>query len=177
MNQPATLTFRNRVPKDFFVTSGVGQSELTVHAGSFHFALHEAGIDRANIMTYSSILPAIANEVERSSATVVHGEVMESIMASQSARYGETATAGIIWGWLYDGDTKVGGLVCEYSGSMPEAAAREHLREMITDLHSGTFSGMRLDDVRQVVRSITPKQMYGTALVALCFTSHEFTEA
>ena len=35
----------NRIPKDFFVTEGTGQSDITVHAGSYHLALRDAGID------------------------------------------------------------------------------------------------------------------------------------
>ena len=71
----------NRIPQDFFVTSGVGESDITVHAGSFHLALREAGIERFNIMQYSSILPAIARETPRGSYNGMHGEVMETIMA------------------------------------------------------------------------------------------------
>lgn len=169
--------YRNRIPRDYFVTSGVGQSELTVHAGSYHFALLEAGIESANHMTYSSILPAGAREVPRDSVSIEHGEVMESITAVQSARYGDAATAGLVWGWMYDDSgVRQGGLVCEYSGSMAEHEAEEHLREMIVDLHKGSYAQWELRDVRTLVRSITPTQMFGTALVALCFVNHEFRE-
>lgn len=169
--------FRNRVPRDFFVTSGVGQSELTVHAGSYHFALLEAGIHSANIMTYSSILPATAREVMPRPYEIVHGEVMECIMASQSARYGETATAGVTWGWMHDSDgQRKGGLVCEYSGSMPEDAATEHLGFMLKELHVGSYPAWEMGEVRTVVRSIVPQQMFGTALVGLCFVNYDITE-
>ena len=50
-----------RIPKDFFITKGVGESDITVHAGSYHLALRQAGIEMCNIMTYSSILPGVAN--------------------------------------------------------------------------------------------------------------------
>lgn len=163
----------NRVPTDFFVTSGVGESEITIHAGSYHLALRAAGIEMANIMTYSSILPRGANKIEKPES-ITHGEVMESIMAVSSARYGDTATAGIIYGWLYTEDgEKVGGLVCEYNGSMPEENARPHLREMINELHSNGYEHLELRDTVVLVRSVVPKKMYGTALVALCFTSYE----
>lgn len=167
----------NRVPRDYFVTSGVGLSELTVHAGSYHMALRDAGIERANIMTYSSILPRMSQQVPRPDS-VEHGEVMETIMAVSHARYGEMATAGIRWGWLYDArGAAIGGLVAEYSGSMPEEQATEHLDEIMKELHKrGGFEEYELRDTRTLVRSVTPMQMYGTALVALCFTGHEVTE-
>ena len=46
-----SLTIGTRIPKDYFVTSGVGECDITVHAGSFHLALRDAGIERYNIMT------------------------------------------------------------------------------------------------------------------------------
>ena len=49
------LIIGNRIPKDYFITKGTGQSDLTVHAGSYHLALKEAGVEMCNIMTYSSI--------------------------------------------------------------------------------------------------------------------------
>ncbi len=169
--------YRNRVPRDYFVTSGVGESELTVHAGSFHFALLEAGIMSVNIMTYSSILPANAREVPRESVEIRHGEVMETILAEQSAQYGQTATAGLAWGWLNDSDGgRRGGLVCEYSGSMPTDEADRHLREMMNELHAGSFAECILKDVRVLVRTVVPMKMYGTALVGLCFVNYELEE-
>lgn len=47
----------NRIPRDYFVTKGTGQSDITIHAGSYHLALKKANIEMCNIMTYSSILP------------------------------------------------------------------------------------------------------------------------
>ena len=69
-----------RVPKDYFVTKGHGESDITVHAGSYHLALKACDIEMCNIMTYSSILPKIANEIPRPK-TLLHGQVMETIMA------------------------------------------------------------------------------------------------
>ncbi|MFW6371856.1 MAG: pyruvoyl-dependent arginine decarboxylase, partial [Bacteroidota bacterium] len=59
------LVIGNRIPKDYFITSGTGESDIAVHAGSYHLALKKAGIEMANIMTYSSILPQIANKTSR----------------------------------------------------------------------------------------------------------------
>ena len=44
------LVVGNRIPKDYFVTSGIGESEITIHAGSYHVALRDAGIEKQNIM-------------------------------------------------------------------------------------------------------------------------------
>src|SRR3990167_8165445 len=120
---PSILTGQ-RIPKDYFVTKGKGESDITVHAGSYHLALREAGIEMCNIITYSSILPGIAHEIEKPTK-LIHGSVMESIMATATSEKGKRATAGIIFGWLYDKKTneKYGGLVCEYHGEETEAEA------------------------------------------------------
>ena len=39
----------NRIPKDYFITKGTGESNIAVHAGSYHLALKAAGIEMANI--------------------------------------------------------------------------------------------------------------------------------
>jgi arginine decarboxylase len=168
----------NRIPRTFFHTEGVGQSEITTHAGSYHMALREAGIEMCNIIVYSSILPGTAKRVDRPPrSSFVHGEVMETIMAVSTARYGETATAGLTYGWLYDGEgNRYGGLVCEYNGSMPEHEAHDHLGDMLDGLHQNGYDHLRLDRAETLIRQITPNQMYGTALVALCFTSYEWPE-
>ena len=53
----------NLTPNVFFVTKGSGESDLELHAGSYHMALYDAGISDYNIMVYSSILPKTARLV------------------------------------------------------------------------------------------------------------------
>lgn len=166
----------NRVPKDFFITTGVGQSDITVHAGSYHLALKDAGIESFNIMTYSSILPAIAQEVPRP-ADFVHGSVMETIMTCANAEKGQTATVGIIFGWLYDRTTgeKYGGLVCEYNGHDTEEFAVNNLRASLKELYTNGFDDKyELRDIKVISRSFVPEKKFGTALVALCFTNYVY---
>jgi arginine decarboxylase len=163
-----------RVPKDFFITQGKGESDITVHAGSYHLALLEAGIEMCNIMTYSSILPKIANRIEKPEA-LTHGSVMETIMAESTCRKGESTTAAIIFGWLYDRETggKHGGLVCEYHGEKSEADAKAELRQSLDELFTNGYDDrFELRDVTVVSQSVTPTKRFGTALVAICFVNH-----
>jgi hypothetical protein len=44
VNEADGIWFGNRVPCEYFETKGTGESELTIHAGSYHIALHNAGI-------------------------------------------------------------------------------------------------------------------------------------
>jgi arginine decarboxylase len=165
----------NRIPKDFFVTSGIGESDITIHAGSFHLALKDAGIEKYNIINYSSILPAIANQIERPQ-NLVHGSVMETIMACAHAEKGEVATAGLVWGWLFNRLTgeKYGGLVCEYNGHDNEKEAREILEKSLLELYDGFCDDFELRSVEIMIRSFVPKKKYGTALTSICFVNHEF---
>ena len=163
----------NRIPKDYFVTKGHGESDITIHAGSYHLALKSAGIERCNIMTYSSILPAIATEIERPEMT--HGEVMESIMAVSHAKKGERATAGIIFGWLFEKKTgkKYGGLVCEHNGNYDEKEVEKRLMASINELYVNGFNDdYELRDIKMITDSFKAKKKYGTALVALCFKNY-----
>ncbi|MEJ5360292.1 MAG: pyruvoyl-dependent arginine decarboxylase [Desulfobacterales bacterium] len=168
------LVIGNRIPKDYFVTKGSGQSDLTVHAGSYHLALKAAGVEMCNIMTYSSILPSIATEIPKPER-LVHGSVMESIFSVCTVNRGERATAGIIYGWLYEKKTRrrYGGLVCELYGdhSIPEIEKRLHasLEELYVNGYADDFE---LADRRLITESFVPEKKYGTALAALCFVNY-----
>lgn len=173
--QHSEILFGNRVPKDFFITSGIGESDITIHAGSYHLALKEAGIEMCNIMTYSSILPKIANEISKPEK-LVHGSVMETISAVANSTKGVRATAGIIFGLLYNRKTgeKYGGLVCEYNGNDEEADVGTNLQSSLKELYNNGYSEQfELRDIKLITRSFVPKKKYGTALIALCFTNYQ----
>lgn len=169
------LLIGNRIPREYFITRGTGESDITIHAGSYHLALKKAGIEKANIMTYSSILPAIAREIPKPDS-YVHGEVMETIMAVAHGDSGKEITAGIIFGWLYHQETgeKYGGLVCEHNGNYSELKIKELLKSSLQELYENGFQEFELRDIELMVESFTPRKKHGTALVALCFTSYIF---
>jgi arginine decarboxylase len=164
-----------RVPKDYFLTTGIGESDIQIHAGSFHLALKEAGIEHLNVMTYSSIMPGIAREIKRPD-NMTHGAVAETILACASCEKGKRATAGIIYGWLYDRKTgkRYGGLVCEYNGNLSEQEVSISLKASLDELYLNGFSEkFELRDPRLTMKTIVPKKKYGTALVAICFVNYE----
>jgi arginine decarboxylase len=169
-----SLTIGNRIPKDYFVTKGKGESDITIHAGSYHLALKDADIEMCNIITYSSILPSAANEIGKTH-DLVHGSVMESIMAVANAQKGENATAGIMYGWLYNKQTgsKYGGLVCEYNGNKSVKDAESQLHNSLNELYVNGFSDdYHIRDTKCIIENIVPEKEYGTALVALCFVNY-----
>lgn len=174
VSQKKLLLMGNKIPKDFFITSGIGESDISIHAGSYHLSLKDADIERCNIVTYSSILPAIATEIEKPD-NLVHGSVLETIMACSNAKKGQTATAGLIFGWLYDKATgkKYGGIVCEYSENGSEEEAIKSLKARLNELYRNGFSeNYEIKDVRWITRSFIPNKNFGTTIVALCFVNY-----
>ena len=170
-----TILIGNRIPKDFFITKGVGESDITTHAGSFHLALKDAGIEQANIIQYSSILPKIANEIE--GYEITHGEVMETIMAVSNGMLGERLAAGIIFGWLYDKNTneKVGGLVSEENGNYPEEVISERLHQSLQEIYENGFSDKyNLKIEKTIIETFVPEKQYGSAIVAICFVNYVY---
>lgn len=134
-------------------------------------ALHEAGISDFNIMTYSSVLPACAEEVPKDEARLpVFGSEMMTIMATAHGEKGDHICAGIIYGWMYDKDKKVGGLVCEVAGVMEIDDICGKLEAAIYELHDRTYAQYELRDIHLYVEPHKVSKAHGTALVAICFT-------
>ena len=161
----------NRIPRSFFITSGIGESDITTHAGSYHMALKKAGIEMCNIMHYSSILPKGSFETKKPKE-LFHGCVMETIEARSDSTKGKMATAGIAYGWLYDkNNKKQGGIVAEYNGSLTVERAKASLGLSLKEISHG-FSGLILKEIKFRLESVIPKKKYGTAIVSLCFTDY-----
>lgn len=163
-----------RVPRKFFVTHGKGESDITVHAGSYHLALKEAGIEMCNIMQYSSILPYCAELVEKPE-TLIHGSVLETISAVCHAQKGEIATAGVCYAWLYNRESgeKYGGIVCEYSGPKTEKEAKIQLQASLHEIYLNGFAEKyRLVGEQLIVRSFIPEKEHGSVVVSLCFVDY-----
>jgi arginine decarboxylase len=166
----------NRIPVDYFETSGTGESDITIHAGSYHLALKSAQIEMCNVVAYSSILPGIARKIEKPDH-IEHGAVMESIMSVCHAEKGERATAGIIYGWLNDKTSgrRFGGLVCEHYGNYDEKELERRLKASLEELYWNGFSDKyQLNDIHILSESFIPRKNFGTVLVALCFTSYYY---
>ncbi len=169
-----SILFGQRIPKEYFLTSGSGESDVTVHAGSFDMALMAAGIHNQNIIVYSSILPATAVEIPKKDLTF--GAVAETIMATAEGKKGENITAGIIYGWVYDKNNKKGGLVAEYHGHGSKEEAEKTLRASLDGMFKARFpdGNLQLKDVKIKIESFTAKKEFGSAIVALVFTSYDY---
>ena len=171
----------NRIPRDFFVTKGKGESDITIHAGSYHLAMIDAGIECYNLMTYSSILPPTAREIKKPDS-YDYGSVAETIMAVSSAKKGERATAGVVFGWIHNKETgeKIGGMVCEHNGNYTEEEIRENLNASLNEMFTEYCKKYDADNVFELrdiiitIESIVPEKNYGTAMVVLCFVNYVY---
>ena len=165
-----------RIPRKYFVTKGIGESQHTHHAGSYHLALEDAGIETQNIMTYSSILPKEAIEIDKPDS-LTFGAVMECIMSVCDGQRDEVLSAGIAYATLYDeDDNKIGGVVVERNGCYDEETLVEVLNNSIWELKNSSFSKMRMDDVNYITQTFVPSEQFGTALVAICFVDYILPE-
>ena len=175
-NEANGLWVGNRIPCRYFETSGIGESDLAIHAGSYHLALQNAGIGNYNIMTYSSILPGMAEKIHQPDK-MDHGAVLEAIISVSHSGKGVVSTAGIICGWLYDKGTgkKHGGIVCEHAGNYDKTELNKRLTYSLEELYLNTYAEHYiLKDIGVLEESFVPEKKYGTALVALCFTSYYY---
>lgn len=163
----------NRVPFQYYVTKGSGGSQHEIHAGSYHMALHDAGISDYNIQTYSSILPPIAEEVNSDFIDIPFGSELYTIMSCIHGKKGEHISCGAIFGELRDDhNNKIGSLVCEVSGDYEtDELLLKQLKVVIDDLHTKTYGQYTLSNLRTITNSLDVTDKFGTCLVAICFVS------
>lgn len=181
------IVIANRIPHDYYVVSGFGTSDVDYHTGSFHLALQDAGIETANIMKYSSVIPPTA-VCHEGAPNIKFGEVMECIIAECTGLRGEWCYSGILWAELYNpaiGET-LGSIVVERSLVVrhvdPEDVCHmvTNQNKLVNSLNAslqGLFDkyekdGFELRNPKYVTNKGRVDKKYGTVLCALCFTSY-----
>lgn len=183
--------FGNRIPKDYFVTAGQGDTDIGPgddpwETGSYDLALMEAKIANFNVMEYTSVLPPEAREIPISEAEKLfhHGAVIEVIMASVNGVKGNTLCTGVgrIQVRKKSDGKHIGGFAAEYEKVHQDKITAEEAKrtadEMLHISLMGEFN-RRYDsneyeffDERHEVNSFKVEKKYGTSLVALCWVSY-----
>jgi arginine decarboxylase len=167
----------NKIPKKFFITKGSGSSRYETHAGSYHMALYDAGISDYNIITYSSVLPPIAEKITTDDIDMpIFGSELKCIMSCMHGRLDDKISAGIAYAWLYsdkDMTNKIGGLVVEVSGHYSSEDLEKRLYKVLEDLHLKTYSQYTLGTIETIMESYTVVDNFGTCLVSMCFVEFE----
>ena len=189
----------NRIPIEYFYTSGKGQSNyggkgLPFEAGAYDAALNEAKIQQGNIVLYTSLIPPQAKEVNRTEAlrSQTWGEVMECILSKMNGKKGEHINASVLTTEIFkpNGDF-MGTFVCEYAGYGNESDALSTLLHDVEEMVERRGWGRSPGEAKMHKKMKTSKgyffkphrfhgehfkitKKYGTALAGLCFTAYAF---
>lgn len=189
--------FGNRIPKEYFVTSGSGDTDIGPgddpwETGSYDLALMEAGIANFNVVPYTSVLPPESVEIPIDEAQKFfhHGAVIEVIMASVNGEKGEVLCTGvgrIQVRRISDGE-HIGGFAAEYekrynaSQTVPIDEARDEAEKMLNVSLMGEFNRRYSSDEYEFfdesfkVNCFEVENLYGTSLVALCWVSYIYPQ-
>lgn len=188
----------NRVPHKYFLTKGAGESDagskfLPAETGSYDAALKDAGIEDANVVKYTSVLPTGAVEISRNEGTksIRWGEVLESIMAQANGAKGKHIAAAVMITSVKDPKGKyLGGFACEYSGEGTEEQAKQSLLGSINGMIERRGYGNPINpqygtDIKTdkgytyhpgyhwVWSEMDVKKAHGTVLAAIGFRSYK----
>ncbi len=190
----------NRVPFEYFVTSGKGESDagsagLPYETGSYDEALTMAGIENANIVEYTSVIPTEAKEIPKDEGLkrMQWGEVLECIKAQANGPKGSFISAAVMTTSVIDPKGKyLGGFACEYSGKGDKKSAEKSLEDSITGIIERRGYGkiekgavLYKDNVTDKGYTIHPgklflydslkvKKHHGSVITCICFVSYKF---
>jgi arginine decarboxylase len=192
-------TLGNRVPYEYFITKGKGESDadsegLPFETGSYDAALLDAGIENTNVIEYTSVMPTESKKISKKKGLkrLQWGEVLECIKAQANGEKGSTLSAAVITTCVTDSNGKyLGGFACEYSGSGTKEAAGVSLLESIVGMIERRGYGKITNPVLQknnitdkgykiypgkhfIYDTLTVSQKYGSVLTAICFVSYKF---
>lgn len=191
----------NRVPYEYFITKGKGESNtgsegLPYETGSYDAALFEAGIQNANVIEYTSVMPTDSKQISKEEGLkrLQWGEVLECIKAQSNGKKGSKISAAVITTSVIDPKGKyLGGFAVEYAGSGTKQDAEASLAESITGiierrgygkLKGGGNLKLYKDNITDNGYKIHPGKIfeyenldvtkeYGSVFTAICFVSYK----
>jgi arginine decarboxylase len=190
----------NRIPYEYFITTGKGESNagsegLPYETGSYDAALNDAGIQNANIIEYTSVLPTEAKQlsVKEGLSRIKWGEVLETIKAQSNGSRNAQISAAVMITTVHDPSGKYyGGFACEYSGAGNKKEAEDSLLFSISDMILrrgygkiiGTpklYTNLKTDKhftihagKEFVYDSLHVSKDHGTVFALICFVSHKY---
>jgi arginine decarboxylase len=168
---------------------------LPYETGSYDAALNVAGIENANVIEYTSVIPKDAKQISKEEGLkrITWGEVLECIKAQSNGKRGSKISAAIMTTTITDPNGQyLGGFACEYSGSGTRKDAEDSLassiKGMIQRRGYGVIKGetkLYEDTVTDTGYKIHPgavfeyenldvKEEHGSVFTAICFVSHKY---
>lgn len=190
----------NRVPYEYFITSGKGESNagsagLPYETGSYDAALNDAGIQNTNVIEYTSVMPTESKEItkEEGLKRLQWGEVLECIKAQANGKRGSKISAAVMTTTIIDPKGKfLGGFACEYSGAGTKKEAESSLSESISGMIKRRGYGNIKGDIQMykdnktdtgyiihpgkifVYDFLDVKEEHGSVFTVICFVSYRF---
>ena len=194
------IVLGNRVPYEYFLTKGKGESDagsagLPYETGSYDAALNDAGIENANVIEYTSVIPPAAKEIPKAEGLkrLQWGEVLECIKAQANGKRGENISAAVMTTTITDPHGKyLGGFACEYSGAGSRKEAEDSLSISIAGMIKRRGFGQirgptklykkNTTDTGYVIHpgkifhydSLKITKEHGSVFTAICFVSYRF---
>jgi pyruvoyl-dependent arginine decarboxylase len=195
------LILGNRVPYEYFITKGKGESNvgsegLPYETGSYDAALFEAGIQNTNVIEYTSVMPIESKQISKEEGLkrLQWGEVLECIKAQSNGKKGSKISAAVMTTSVFDPKGKyLGGFAVEYAGSGTKKDAETSLAESVTGIIErrgyGKVKGggnlqLYVDNVTDNGHKIHPGKIFeyenldvvkkhGSVFAAICFVSYK----
>jgi len=194
------LILGNRVPYEYFITKGKGESDagstfLPYETGSYDAALNDAGIQNCNVIEYTSVMPVDAKEISKEAGKkrLQWGEVLECIKAQANGEKGAKISVGVITTSIHAPSGKyLGGFACEYSGSLSREDVETSLVKSIEGMiarrgYGNATGGLKIykDNITSngykihpgnifIYESLDIKQKHGSVFAAICFVSYKY---
>ena len=194
------ITLGNRLPYEYFVTTGKGESDagsdgLPYETGSYDAALNDAGIQNANIIEYTSVIPTEAKQITVSNglSRIQWGEVLETIKAQSNGSRNSHISAAVMTTTIHDPNGNyLGAFACEYSGAGSKRDAEQSLLHSIKDMifrrgygeiigTPALYKDLKTDKKYTihagkifVYDHLHVKKSHGTVFAVICFVSHKF---
>ena len=174
-----------RIPCEYVLVAGAGQSDTGPgidpwETSAYDLALLDAGIENANIVKYTSVLPPeskrITMEEAKNRGLLHHGMVLESIMAQVNGNQGDHICAGVGRAQVYMNSHHVGGFAAEYEGKGSRNLAKRCLKKALKGIFErryGKDPAYTMDDVHIKTKDLCVDKRFGTVLVAIGFLTFE----
>ncbi len=128
------------VPKKVFFTRGVGRHEDQLH--SFELALRDAGIEKQNLVTVSSIVPPDCKFVTKSEGLkkLKQGQITYCVLARNSSKEPSRLIAASIGCAVPKGKKSYGYLSEHHAFGQTEEAASEYSEKLAEDMLATTLA-------------------------------------
>ncbi len=149
----------NEVPKKYFVTKGVGESD-TSQLNAFDRALMNAGIAQCNLVSVSSILPKKAKRT--SFQEVKPGAITFVVLSKAIGQSGEKISAGIGIAKTRKGSHN---MIVETEGRGTADQIRERLRSSLLEMADAR--GMKIEETSFEISTLDIRRRHGAALSAV----------